>query len=311
VRDVGIWFRPSTHKMDSSPPTPLAVQEAAPAPGDLRLHQFPSRIFRNQRMLRVWLPPGYDAPANQYRRYPVFYLNDGQNLFDTGTSFTGVEWQVGATAARLLDARVIPPMIFVGIDNAQRERIREYLPYRSADPLVLRPHGELYPQFLLREVMRFVNDRYRIAQGASQTGLGGSSLGALISLYTAMVRPGVFGHLLLESPSLWVVNRRILREARAVREWPRRIFAAIGTREAGREDKDARAVDDVLQLERLLRRAGLDDSRLRVEVDPGATHSERSWAKRFPEALRFLFGSEEEEFGSRASGARGPSRSAT
>jgi predicted alpha/beta superfamily hydrolase len=285
--------------MESNNPTPILIpgstlvaREDAPAAGELRLHEFRSRIFRNQRVLRVWLPPGYDAPANQYRRYPVFYLNDGQNLFDTETSFTGVEWQVGVTAARLIHAKVIPPMIFVGIDNARRERIREYLPYRSADPLVLRPRGELYPEFLLREIMRFVNDRYRIAQGPSNTGLGGSSLGGLISLYTAMVRPGVFGYLLLESPSLWVANRRILREARAVREWPQRIFAAIGTREAGREDKDAHAVEDVLHLERLLRRAGLDDSRLRVEVDPGATHSERAWAKRFPDALRFLFGNQ-------------------
>jgi predicted alpha/beta superfamily hydrolase len=243
-------------------------------------------------MLRVWLPPEYEA--NHYRQYPVFYLNDGQNLFDTGTSFTGVEWQVGVTAAHLIAARIIPPMIFVGIDNARQHRIREYLPYRSADPLVLRPHGVLYPEFL-DEVMRFVNDRYRVAQGAPHTGLGGSSLGGLISLYTAMAHPGVFGHLLLESPSLWVANRRILREARSIREWPRRIFAAIGTREAGREDKDAQAVEDVLQLERLLRRAGLDDSRLRVEVDPGAAHSERAWAKRFPDALRFLFGRQETE----------------
>ena len=241
-------------------------------------------------MLRVWIPAGYDAPENQYRRYPVFYLNDGQNLFDMETSFTGVEWQVGITAARLIATRMVPPTIFVGIDNAQRERIREYLPYRSADPLVLRPRGHLYPEFLLTEVMTFINDRYRIAQGSSQTGLGGSSMGGLISLYTAMVRPGIFGHLLLESPSLWVANRRILRDARAVREWPHRIFAAIGTREAGRDDKDAQAVEDVLHLERLFRRAGMGDARLRVEVDPGATHSERAWAKRFPDALQFLFG---------------------
>src|ERR1700758_3319437 len=170
--------------MESNSPTPILIpgstlvaREDAPAAGELRLHEFRSRIFRNQRVLRVWLPPGYDAPANQYRRYPVFYLNDGQNLFDTETSFTGVEWQVGVTAARLIHAKVIPPIIFVGIDNARRERVREYLPYRSADPLVLRPHGELYPEFLLREIMRFVNDRYRIAQGPPNTGLGGSSLG--------------------------------------------------------------------------------------------------------------------------------------
>lgn len=247
-------------------------------------------MFRNQRMLRVWVPPGYDDEDNQYRRYPVFYLNDGQNLFDTGTSFTGVEWRVGETALRLISEKRIPPMIFVGIDNAQRDRIKEYLPYLSVDPLVLRPQGERYPAFLLREVIPFVSAQYRTAKGPESTGLGGSSLGGLISLYVAMVQPGVFGHLLLESPSLWVANRQILRDARGLREWPRRVFAAIGTREVGREDKDEQAVEQVLELERLLRRAGLDESRLRVEVDQGATHSERAWAKRLPEALEFLFG---------------------
>ena len=273
----------------TSPP-PVAGSPVPPA-GDLRTHPFRSRIFRNWRNLRVWLPPGYHAPENQYRRYPVLYLNDGQNLFDTGTSFTGVEWQVDATAASLIGAGLIPPLIFVGIDNTQGQRIREYLPYRSPDPLVLRPRGASYPEFLLAEVIPFVNDRYRTEKGPSQTGLGGSSLGGLISLYVSMAYPGAFGRLLLESPSLWVANRRILTDARKIKQWPQRMFVAVGTREVGREDKDEQAVEQVLELERLLRRAGLDESRLRVEVDPGATHSERAWAKRFPEALRFLFAS--------------------
>src|SRR5260370_7398909 len=62
--------------------------------GDLRLHEFTSQIFRNKRWLRVWLPPGYDEAQNETRRYPVLYLNDGQNLFDRPTAFAGVERQV-------------------------------------------------------------------------------------------------------------------------------------------------------------------------------------------------------------------------
>ena len=82
-------------------------------------------------MLRVWLPPRYDAPDNTSRHYPVLYLNDGQNLFDRATAFAGVEWQVDETADRLIRQEVIPPLIIVGIDNAQSDRIKEYLPYRS------------------------------------------------------------------------------------------------------------------------------------------------------------------------------------
>jgi predicted alpha/beta superfamily hydrolase len=137
--------------------------------------------------------------------------------------------------------------------------------------------------------MPVVYERYRSARGPENTGLGGSSLGALTSLYTVMDRPGIFGRALLESPSLFVSNRRILKSSRHFRQWPAKVFLAIGTRESGREDKDRQVVEDVRALERSLRRAGLDDSRLLVRVDEGASHNESEWAKRFPEALRFLF----------------------
>lgn len=258
--------------------------------GELVLHEFPSRIFGNTRMLRVWLPPGYHDPENKDRHYPVFYLNDGQNLFDRATAFIGVEWQVDETADRLIREAKVPPLIIVGIDNAQKDRAREYLPYRSLSPPVLRPQGKRYPDFLIGEVMPFLYLRYRIARGPENTGLGGSSLGAIISLYTVIDRPGIFGRLLLESPSLFVSNRVLLKYSRAFRGWPERIVLAVGTKEAGRQDRDEEVVDDVRELAQVLRRAGLGEDRLRMTIDEGATHTEAEWAKRFPEALRFLFG---------------------
>jgi len=258
--------------------------------GDLRLHEFRSGIFRNTRMLRIWLPPEYDAAQNSTRNYPVLYLNDGQNLFDRATAFGGVEWEVDETADRLIREQTIPPLVIVGIDNAQSERMREYLPYRSLQPPILRPRGRLYLEFLIREVMPSVHERYRIAGGPENTGLGGSSLGALISLYTVIRHPGIFGRLLLESPSLYISQRRILKASRAFRHWPEKIFVGVGTREAGREEKDRQVVEDVREFERILRRCGLSDQRLRVRVDEGAIHNEREWARRFPEALTFLFG---------------------
>lgn len=267
------------------------VIRAESATGDLRLHQFHSRIFHNARFLRVWLPPGYDARENSLRQYPVFYLNDGQNLFESSTSFNGVEWQVDETASRLILENVVPPMIIVGLDHAGKDRIREYLPYRSLQPMILRVQGTRYPDFLIKEVMPLVSRNYRIASGEENTGLGGSSLGALISLYTAIVRPGVFGRLLLESPSLWSSNRQIIKESRLVKKWPERILLATGTAEAGREDHDRSVVDDVRELAGIMRRAGLGDRRLRLVIEEGATHNESAWARRFPEDLTFLFGS--------------------
>src|ERR1700741_2368987 len=78
------------------------------AGGELRLHEFASRVFRNTRFLRVWVPPGYQQPENSELHYPIFYLNDGQNLFESSTSFTGVEWQVGESAGRLIEQGLIP-----------------------------------------------------------------------------------------------------------------------------------------------------------------------------------------------------------
>jgi predicted alpha/beta superfamily hydrolase len=268
-------------------PGVIRVEAAA---GDLRLHEFRSRSFRNTRFLRVWLPPGYDAPENSIKRFPILYLNDGQNLFEPSTSFTGVEWQVDETAERLIREGRVAPMIIVGIDNAGKDRLREYMPYRSFSPTMLRVQGSRYPNFLIKDVIPFIARTYRIAPGPENTGLGGSSLGALISLYTAASHPGWFGHLLLESPSLWTSNRQMIKASRAVKQWPERIFLATGTAEAGREDQDRSMVDDVRELAGIFRRAGLDDRRLKLVVEEGATHHESAWARRFPEALTFLFG---------------------
>jgi len=277
----------------SSQPDPtneLAATAGSSSMGELRLHEFASRIFRNHRMLRVWLPPGYNLAENGNRHYPVFYLNDGQNLFDPATSFAHIDWQVDEAADRLTREGAIPPTIFVGIDNAGVERMKEYLPFRTLNPMILKPRGARYPKFLLDEVIPFINQNYRCAKGPENLALGGSSLGGLIALYVAIAAPRVFGRVLLESPSLWIGNRQVLRQARSVRHWPERIYLGIGTREEGRPDKDRQTVEDVRELERIFRRVGLDDRHLRVVMDERATHSESAWASRFPAALKFLFG---------------------
>ena len=270
-----------------------AVSEAiraTGATGDLRLHEFHSRIFKNNRYLRVWLPPDYEDAQNAGRRYPVLYLNDGQNLFEPSTSFNGVEWQVDETADRLIREGAVPPMIIVGMDNTGKDRLREYMPHRSMHPRMLRVQGRHYPDFLMKEVMPFVENTYCVATGPENTGLGGSSLGALIALYTAIARPGVIGRLLLESPSLWASSRQIIRDSREVRIWPERIFLAAGTAEAGSAERSRTVVDDVRELAAIMRRAVLSERRLRLVIKDGAGHTEAAWAERFPEALQFLFG---------------------
>jgi predicted alpha/beta superfamily hydrolase len=270
--------------------TASSATRADGAVGDLRLHKFRSRIFRNTRFLRVWLPPGYEDAAHQSRHYPVLYLNDGQNLFEAMTSFNGVEWQVDETAQRLIQEGAVPPMIIVGIDNTGKDRMREYMPHRSIHTMMMPAKGRRYPDFLMKEVMPFIERNYRVATAPESTGIGGSSLGALIALYTVIARPGVFGRLLLESPALWASGRQIIKDSRAIRIWPERIFLSVGTAEGGNAEYSRTVVDDVRELAGIIRRAVLSEKRLRLVIQEGAGHTESAWAARFPAALQFLFG---------------------
>lgn len=296
----------STLVLFSSLPTTFSQANPATIPaarrthvvGDLRLHDFHSEVFGNTRMLRVLLPPGYTERANSHRRYPVLYLNDGQNLFDATVSvFNPHEWEVDETVDRLIRAGEIEPIIIVGIDNAGRSgRANEYLPYPDAflSPPLPNPQGAKYPDFLIDEVIPFVNKHYRTKTGAADTGLGGSSYGALAALFAVTARPGRFGRLLLESPSFYVNDGEIFKTRLDPRSWPRRVYLGVGTNEGGRPDckpgdLNQEAVTDVLRLKRLLQKAGLGNSRLKVVVEDCAIHSERAWAKRLPAALKFLY----------------------
>src|ERR1039457_3297483 len=270
-------------KSISAPTTAMPI-----ASGNLWLHELSSRIFANSRLLRVWLPPNYGGSGAA--RYPVLYLNDGQNLFDPATAFGGVHWQVGETATRLIADKKIRPLIIVGIDNT-KGRANEYIPYKSKDPRVWNARGKDYPDFLQREVMPVIEGYYPVLKGPENTGLGGSSLGGLITLFTQLAAPGVFGRLLIESPSLSVANRRILEESRRFRGWPARTYLGMGTREVGHAEKDERIVGEVRELESILREVGLDEQRLKVRIEENAAHSESAWAARFPEALEFLYSS--------------------
>ena len=253
-------------------------------------HDIPSLYLGEKRRITVWLPPGFRRRLRR-QRYPVLYLNDGQNLFEPERAFAGVTWGAAETAEHLVRRRQVPPMLIVGIDHGHVRRAREYLPVEDErNPFARRPLGREYAEFVTREVMPFVARNYPIATGVASTAFGGSSYGAASALYTALLKPGLFGRLLLESPSLYAGRGYLLRMARGAKRWPTRVYIGVGTRETRREEVNRETVRNVLLLERALRRARLGPKRLRVVVEEEATHSERAWAQRFPGALEFLFG---------------------
>ncbi len=283
--------------------TAAAPSSAAQAPaekehtvlGVLEIVPFTSKIFHNTRMLRVWLPANYGSPRNAHRSYPVLYMQDAQNLFDDATSNAG-EWHVDETVDHLVGSFKIPPMIVVGIDHAGEKRSSEYLPYydphnkqyRTPNEKDLR--GKDYATFLLTEVMPFIERKYRVSRGQANSGIGGSSYGGVISLYIALQHPGIFGHLLVESPVLGVGDGQLLKDAQQARQLPRKMFLGMGTNETHDSEYNAQLVKRAEELEAILRKKGMGPDRLKVVVEEGATHNEGAWSRRLPEALLFLYG---------------------
>lgn len=274
-----------------------ATATASPDPGHLEILSLESRIFGNVRELRVWLPPGYEADGGG-RHYPVLYMNDGQDLFDSATAVLGnAEWGVDETLASLIASGRIEPIIVVGIDNAGRAgRAREYLPYpdRFLDPPEPDPRGRLYGDFLADEVIPLVEEHFRVSRHREARMLGGSSYGALVSLFTAVSRPDLFSGLLLESPSFYVDDDHILRDVEAAGLKVNRIYVGVGTNELALQGcpdhpGNAEAVSGVLRLAEILRSQGLGDDELRVRVQECAIHRASAWGNRLPAALQFLF----------------------
>lgn len=274
----------------------LAFGQAAPctstATGDLRFHQLTSKTFGNTRTIRVLLPQRYAAPENSDKRYPVLYMLDGQNLFDACLSdVSHKEWQVDETMYRLAGEGAIPEMIVVGVDHAGPKRAQEYLPYKdyvgNAD--MEDPAGKRFPDFLTSEVMPLVDRQYRTLTGQPNTGIGGSSYGGVATLYALMARPNTFGYGLIESPTMWIGMGQLVRDTNPLVALPRRVFIAFGGKENDSGEGTQKMIWLIRTVEQNFKAAGYDDSNFRFVLDPEAKHSEPDWAKRFPDAMKFLF----------------------
>lgn len=258
--------------------------------GDVRLHaNFHSNILNNDRNVIVYLPPGYAQSRKQ--RYSVFYMHDGQNLFDGATSFIpGQEWRVDEVAQELIKAHKIEPLIIVGIYNAGSERVNEYT--AAADPKYKAGgRADLYGRFLVEELKPFIDKTYRTKTDGAHTGLGGSSLGGLISLYLGLKYPEVFTRIAVVSPAVWWADDHIVHFTEAqTRKPPLRIWLDIGTKE-GRDAKEAeKTMNDARRLKNALMKKGWQEGTdLKYVEGENAEHNERAWAARTPQLLEFLF----------------------
>jgi len=232
--------------------------------------------LRNRRRIDVYLPATYSAGRD---RYPVVYMQDGQNLSDPDTAFAGT-WELEAAvddlAHRGLEA------IIVGIDHAGEARIAEYSPFAD------RRHGGGlggdYVSFLVETVKPRIDRTFRSRPGRESTVIVGSSMGGLISAYAFLARGDVFGAAGVMSPALWYGQGRIFDVVQSAPAPKGRVYIDVGAYEGAGTVRNAR------RLARLLTRRGLrrKDGSLRFVEDPRGRHSEDDWARRLPDALEFL-----------------------
>jgi predicted alpha/beta superfamily hydrolase len=260
------------------------------APATLHKHEgFHSSHLAHDRDMVVYLPPDYGDPAAT-RRYPVLYMHDGQNLFDPDTAFVkGEHWRVGETATALIEAGRLAPLIIVGIYNTGPERINEYT--HSYDRRRGGGEADAYGRLLVEELKPFIDATYRTLPDRENTGLGGSSLGALVTLYLGLMHPKVFSRLAVMSPSVWWDRRSILREVRRGKPEARpRIWLDMGTHESQGAGSARRVLEDVRLLKAGLIKAGwVEGTDLHYEEVEGASHGERAWGDRFGRVAEYLF----------------------
>ncbi len=244
--------------------------------------QFASQLIDEKHDFIVYVPQVFLDDPNRF--FPVLFLHDGQNLFDPDTSFIkGNYWRVGETADALIDAGEIEPLVIVGIYNAGERRIDDYTPVE--DRRLGGGKADAYGQMVVEELRPFVAHHYRTLVGPANCGMGGSSLGGLVTLYLGMRHPEVFGKLAVLSPSVWWRDRVILGFIeRLPQKTGQKIWVDIGTSE-GR-----RALTDVRSLKRLLLKKGWRQRKdLEYHEIEGAKHSEYAWAERVGPMLKFLF----------------------
>jgi isoamylase len=235
----------------------------------------------NTRDLLVHLPPGYyESDA----RYPVVYMHDGQNLFDAATSYAG-EWHADEALVHL--ARQGRPAIGVGIPNMGARRLDEYGPFVDGDGNG--GHGDAYVSFLADTVKPLIDRSFRTRPDRDHTGVLGSSMGGLISLYALVRHPEVFGFAGVLSPAFWFAAGRIFEMVQAAEQVRGRIYLDTGLAERDRTIETTRRMRDLL-LDKGYRKTR---RRFRYVEAPGAPHNEAAWAERLPAALGFLLGSNE------------------
>jgi predicted alpha/beta superfamily hydrolase len=233
---------------------------------------------------KIWalLPHDYETSTEHY---PVLYLQDAQNLFNENAEFGN--WQIDKKLAVMSDYG-IGKIIIIAVEHGESERVQEY---NVGNTLLGKGHGKQYIRFVVDTLKPFVDKTFRTKPDREDTGIGGSSMGGLVSIFSGLMYPEVFGKLMIFSPSLWVIPKIKIGFLDFFEPQETRIYLYAGG------DESETMVDHVTKFrKRLLKRETLQGKmKVRLSINELGKHNESYWSDEFPKAIEWLFFSDKPE----------------
>lgn len=232
--------------------------------------------LNRRRRIAAILPYDYEYSD---RHYPVLYLHDGQNLFDDYAPFGnwGVDKCLASLSLKGLD------IIVVAIDHGGKDRISEYLPYEN--PRYSDYQGDLYVKFMMEDLKPHVDKNFRVKPDREHTGIGGSSMGGLISLYAGFQYNETFSKLLIFSPSLWITDQAFYQAMSFLPKGMTDIYFYAGGNESNSLIPTVDKMIDILKS----RKHSEHFFNIKSKINPEGRHQEYFWGKEFPVAIEWLF----------------------
>ena len=232
---------------------------------------------------KIWalLPHDYDTSSESY---PVLYLQDAQNLFNENAPFGN--WQIDKKLAVMSDYG-IGKIIIIAIEHAEKERLIEY---NVGKTLLGEGQGKKYIRFIADTLKPFIDKSFRTKSEREFTGIGGSSMGGLVSIFSGLMYPEVYGKLMIFSPSLWVIPKIKFSFLDLFEPAETKIYLYAGGDESETMIKHVKKFK-----KRLLKRGkGNENMKVNLSINMDGKHSETYWSDEFPKAIEWLFFSDRE-----------------
>jgi len=227
---------------------------------------------------RIWVLLPYNYYESE-QSYPVLYLQDAQNLFDESAPFG--TWGIDKHMAEL--SKEGHDFIVIAVDHAGKERISEYNPYQHRE--FGKGQGKMYARFIINTLKPHVDKKYRTKPEREFNGIGGSSMGALISAYIGIVHPKHFGKLMIFSPSFWYSDKIYFDAFNYKYIYPTKIYLYAGERESKYMTQHVRRFRHAIEAQSYEKRL----TTFKVQINPVGEHGERYWGQAFNDAVTWLF----------------------